>query len=279
MKKYLFLIALLWIAGCASAAPELKETASPTRPAPAVDKNLITAHRGSSGTAPENTLASFRKAVDDGAGYSELDVQETADGAIMVMHDDSVRRTTGIPKYMWEIRSDELKEASAGAWYGAQFQSEKVPTLQEVIAEVRGKTKLNIELKNNGHERQLAEKTVKIIEDAGFMKDCTVTSFDPRLIHRVRALDRAIKTGLIVDKKPAEWDKLLQSDDYDVISSAYPLIDPAFMRMAAQHRKEVYAWTVNDKVLMAKMLDLGVNSIITNYPDRLVQLLQQRSER
>lgn len=233
----------------------------------------VTAHRGSSGNTPENTLAAFQQAILDHAGYAELDVQESADGVVMVMHDDNANRTTGISKNMWEVTSTELKQASAGSWYHKDFQKERVPTLDEVITLAKGHMKLNIELKNNGHTVDLAKKTVDIIQSHNFVKECTVTSFDKELLRKVKALNNSIKTGLIVGQKTEDLEQLMKSPDYEVISAAYPLVNESFMRLAESHRKEVYVWTVNDTRMMRRMLALGVSSIITNNPDKLVKLM------
>ncbi|TXK84090.1 glycerophosphodiester phosphodiesterase family protein [Paenibacillus sp. N3.4] len=237
--------------------------------------NQVTAHRGSSGKAPENTLSAFRQAISDRAGFAELDVQETADGVVMVMHDENVLRTTGINKNMWEASSSELMKASAGSWFHPKFRDDHVPTLDEVIETAKDHIKLNIELKNNGHSKQLAEKTVSIIESQGFEKQCTVTSFDPALLHTVKKVNPNIKTGLIVGQKTDQFNVIWNNPDFDVISAAYPLVGEEFMKQAAEHHKEVYAWTVNDPAVMKRMLTLGVSSIITNYPDQLVQLINQ----
>ncbi|UKS30369.1 glycerophosphodiester phosphodiesterase [Paenibacillus sp. HWE-109] len=236
----------------------------------------VTAHRGSSAHMPENTLSAFRQAILDKAGYAELDVQETADGAVMVMHDDNALRTTGLNKNMWEAASDELKTANAGSWYNAKFKDERVPTLDEVIEIAQDYIKLNIEMKNNGHGKQLAEKTVAIIQNHGFVKQCTVTSFDVNLLHTVKKLNPQIKTGLIVSQK-SEPDTLWTNQDYDVVSAAYPMVNEEFMKQASQHNKEVYVWTVNDKSMMRQMLTLGVSSIITNSPDQLVQIMNEHN--
>ena len=153
-----------------------------TTPLLAENYSQVTAHRGSSAVTPENTLRSFRQAIIDRAGIAELDVQETADGVVMVMHDDNALRTTGINKNMWEVTSTKLKETSAGSWFSPEFQNERVPTLDEVIELAKGHIKLNIEMKNNGHGKLLAEKTVDLIQKQGFEKDCTVTSFDAKLL-------------------------------------------------------------------------------------------------
>ncbi|NOV03513.1 glycerophosphodiester phosphodiesterase [Paenibacillus planticolens] len=232
----------------------------------------VTAHRGSSTKAPENTLSAFRQAIADKAGFAELDVQETLDGVVMLMHDDNARRTTGIDKNMWEVTSSELRAASAGSWFSPKFKNERVPTLDEAIDLAKDRIKLNIELKNNGHVKQLAEKTVDIINAHGFEKQCTVTSFDAGLLHTVRKLNPRIKTGLLIGQK-TDTAALWESQDYDVVSAAYPLINEQFMKEAALHNKEVYAWTVNDEDVMKRMLELGVTSIITNVPDVLIRLM------
>ncbi|MDR6551294.1 glycerophosphodiester phosphodiesterase family protein [Paenibacillus qinlingensis] len=233
----------------------------------------VTAHRGSSGHTPENTLAAFQQAITDHAGYAELDVQETADGVVMLMHDNSADRTTGINKNMWEVTSAELQQANAGSWYHKDYKDERVPTLDEVITLAKGHLKLNIELKNNGHVVDLAKKTVDIIQSHDFVKECTVTSFDAELLHKVKSLNSAIKTGLIVGQNTDNLNELMKSSDYDVISAAYPLVNESFMRLAENYHKEVYVWTVNDTRMMRRMLALGVSSIITNYPDKLVNLM------
>lgn len=239
-------------------------------------RDFITAHRGSSGSAPENTLSSIRKAIEDGAGYAEIDVQETADGVIVLMHDDTARRTTGIDKPLWQIPSSELLQASAGAWFHQRFEAERVPTLEEAIDTAKGKIKLNIELKNNGHQKQLAEKTTDIIMKKQCIQECTVTSFDASLLHKVKQRNPNIKTGLIISKKTAANPSLFTNKEYEVLSTAHTIIDEEFMRLATFHKKEVYVWTVNDKDTMARMISLGVASVITDYPDRLRALLKER---
>ncbi|MCZ8511057.1 glycerophosphodiester phosphodiesterase family protein [Paenibacillus filicis] len=280
MNKLLVVFTLM-LAGNLAAVPSSPKSAelasAVSSPAAHADPSgLVTAHRGSSDAAPENTLSSMRQAIRDGAGYGELDVQETADGVLVVMHDDNARRTTGINKPMWEIDSRELREASAGRWFGKTFESERVPTLDEVIETVQGRMKLNIELKNNGHQKRLAEKAVSAIERHDFVKECTVTSFDTALLAKVKHLNKNIKTGLILGQKPANPESVFASQDYEVLSTAYPLVDETYLRLAKQHNKEVYVWTVNDPGLMNRMIDYGVSSIITNHPARLVQVLKKR---
>lgn len=246
-----------------------------------IPRHLVTAHRGSSGTAPENTLSAFRQAIQAGAGYAELDVQETSDGVVVVMHDYSAKRTTGIDKPIWEVTYDELAKASAGSWFGELYADEKVPTLEQVIDAVKGSIKLNIELKNNGHQQQLAEKSVEIVKRKKFENDCVFTSFDSKLLHTVKQTDPKLRTGLIVGKldKASSWEMLFSNPDYDALSIAYPLANPDLIKQAVSYNKEVLVWTVNDPDTMMRMLNLGVTSIITDKPRLLVRILREQADR
>jgi glycerophosphoryl diester phosphodiesterase len=267
MQKFLLIIILLFLSNFATAESVTTSHGN--------SDNRVMAHRGSSHTAPENTVSSIRKAILDGAGYAEIDLQETADGVVVLMHDYNVQRTTGINKNTWEIQFEELRQASAGAWFSPRFHEEKVPTFEEVVNTAKGYIKLNIELKNNGHQKRLAEKTVEILKQKHFDRDCVVTSFDVGLLKTVKSLDRDIKTGLIIGNKPAALENLLKSRDYEAISINFTVIDQDFMKLAKENNKEVFAWTVNDPKVMSDLLHLGVNNIITNDPDRLIQLLRK----
>jgi glycerophosphoryl diester phosphodiesterase len=267
MQKFLLIIILLFL--CNFATAESVTTSHGN------SDSRVMAHRGSSSTAPENTVSSIRRAILDGAGYAEIDLQETADGVVVLMHDHNAHRTTGINKNMWEIQFQELRQASSGAWFSPRFQEEKVPTFEEVVNTAKGNIKLNIELKNNGHQKRLAEKTVEILKQKHFDRDCVVSSFDDRLLKTVKFLDRNIKTALIIGRKPEALDMALKSQDYEAISINFTVIDQDFMKLAKANNKEVFAWTVNDPKAMTDLLHLGVNNIITNYPDRLVQILRK----
>lgn len=269
MKKFILLFSLM--------VPTSFIFSSSTTTTLADTYGMVTAHRGFSSAAPENTLISIQKAIEIGTDYAEIDVQETSDGVLVLMHDVNALRTTGINKPLWEVSFEELRGASAGAWFHQKYANEKVPTLDEVIAAAKGKIKLNIELKNNGHAQKLAEETVALIEKHHFEKDCTVTSFDENLLQKVKEKNKAIKTGLIIGKLPADHvENIFNNHNYEVLSTAGPIVDVEFMRMAALHNKEVYVWTVNSPSKMTQMLHLGVHNIITDYPDRLIEVLNKQ---
>jgi len=236
-------------------------------------KVKITAHRGASGYAPENTLASMKEAINMKADIAELDVQETLDGKIVLLHDDLLKRTTDSDKNLWELNYDEVKKLDAGSWYGEKFKGELLPSLADVIDLVRGKMQLNIELKNNGHEKQLVERTVKVVKEKNFSKNCFFTSFDYPKIKKVKEVDPTLKVGLIFKTIPDSFNVF--TANMELLSVHYSLVDAGFVKKAKENGKEVHVWTVNDEAEMKRLIDLGVTSIITNYPDKLKKVLDE----
>lgn len=235
------------------------------------EKPIICAHRGASGHAPENTLAAMRMAMEMGAHMAELDVQQTADDRLAVFHDDKLNRTSTGSGFLWEKSLAELQEMDAGAWFDPHFRGEPIPTLEEVIALVRGKMRLNIEVKMHGHEREVAKLVVETIRRENFIEQCLVSSFDRQVVDQIKRLAPELKVGYIFSKK--EYDERVFAGPVEVLSANERLIDQTFMQRAHAAGKEVHVWTVNDTAKMRKMIDLGVDCIITNYPDRLVSIL------
>lgn len=235
------------------------------------DNSLITAHRGASGSAPENTMAAMVKAMEFGAGYAELDVQETADGELILLHDNDLERTAGVQWNIWETPYDSLLKIEVGTWFAPEFAGEPVPKLADVMDAVNGKMRLNIELKMNGHQKELTEKVVDLIHKKQFENNCVITSFDLDAVKKVRYLDKNLKVGFLFSKYPEDVDVFTL--DCDILSVKYKLVNEEFMKKARAHGKEVYVWTVNDPELMKQYLKQGVASIITNYPEKLIELL------
>lgn len=128
---------------------------------------LTMAHRGSSYEAPENTMLAFKNAVKATADYIELDVHETKDGEIVVIHDDNLKRTTGVNKKVYNMTYDEIKDLDAGSYFGdeEEFKKCRIPTLEEVMSYTKGKIKLNIEIKLSAYEPDLVEGVAALIEN------------------------------------------------------------------------------------------------------------------
>jgi len=235
---------------------------------------LVVGHRGASGYAPENTLSAMKKAIEMRAAMSELDVQETADGKIILLHDGSLKRTSGVDKNIWETNYADLKGLDMGSWFSKDYIDEPLPTLKEIIDLVRGKMKLNIELKANEHEKMLAERSLKVVTDNNFLDQVVFTSFKFDEIRKIRELNNEVKVGYIFGKLPKDVDVF--SEDVDLLSAHYKTVDADFIQKAKAAGKEVAVWTVNEPEDMNRMIEIGVDQIITNYPDILRKILDDK---
>lgn len=236
------------------------------------DHLVVTAHRGASGLAPENTLAAMLKAMQLGADYAELDVQEIADGSLVIFHDDTLQRTTNLNGHIWKMTQDEIKKADAGSWFHTEFAGEPIPTLQTVIDAVRSKMKLNIELKLHGHEKRLVEQVVELVQENDFVSQCMLTSFDRESVRKVKQLNPAITTGFIFSEMPEED---IFNAEFEIFSVHKRVVTAEFVTKAHEHQKKVHVWTVNEPEEMQKLIGMQVDGIITNYPHVLTELLKK----
>lgn len=231
----------------------------------------ITAHRGSSKKAPENSLSAIRQAIDDHADYAEIDVQETADGIIVVFHDSDLMRIAGVNRKLWDSSYDELKGLDAGSWFSTQFAGEPIPTLQQAIDLAGDRLKLNIELKLYGHEQQLAKRVVDIIKASRFEKRCVITSLDYNMLRQVRSLDNKLAIGHIVTVAIGD----VTRGDIDFLSLNSKLAQKALIKKACGNNLEIHAWTINDPMTMVTMVFNGVRNIITDKPDMMYRLREE----
>lgn len=234
----------------------------------------ITAHRGSSKDAPENTLAALDAAISNGATYAEIDVQETKDGGTVLLHDKCFKRTTGDGANVWELTTDEVKKLDAGLLFDPEFEGEGIPTLEEAMLHARGKIKLNIEIKINGHEQALVESVVALIQSHDYYKECVVTSLDYEVLQEVEALDSKIKTGYIMFVALGSL-KDLNVDFYSVEENN---VTDKFVARAHAIGREVHVWTINTTEDMEEMLDLGVDNIITDNDKMLSDLIKDKNK-
>jgi glycerophosphoryl diester phosphodiesterase len=233
----------------------------------------ITAHRGSSITAPENTMAAILLAIEEGADVIEIDVQETKDGTVVLVHDKDLNRVFGINKGIWEVTFDELKDLDSGGWFGPDFSDQRLATLDQVIKTVKGKARLNIELKFNGHQKQLASEVVRIVRENDFTDQCLLTSLDYAGLRRAKAAGPEIATGIIITSALGDITAL----ETDLLSVSAASVDRNLISKASLADLEVHVWTVNDVPTMNTMLNLGVDSIITDDPALLGEVLEERA--
>ena len=235
---------------------------------------IVTAHRGFSKVAPENSKSAIQKAIEVGADYAEIDVQETADGVIILNHDSDLMRVAGVPGEISAMTLDEVRGADIGKKFSSAFVGEKVPTLAEVIALVRDRIKLEIELKYYDREgeqakgRNLAVDVVRLVEREHFESQCIVSSMNYEALMEVRRYNPRIHTAAIVTLAIGDIDRL----DVDALCVNAKSLSNRLICAARARHKDVYAWTVDDPRQMIKLIERGVSNIVTNVPDVLIRL-------
>lgn len=223
----------------------------------------VTAHRGASAIAPENTIPAVEQAIASYADYAEIDVQETRDGVVVLLHDNSINRTTNGNGNIWNIIYLDLLQLDAGSWFSKNFESTYVPTLEEVLQLSKGIIKLNIEIKMNGHNATIIEKVVMLIDAFDFEQQCVVSSSNYAALAKVKELNSNIKTGYIMS---LAYGNFYDSEYADFFSVKSSFINETMVKLAHSLGKEVHSWTVNSKAEMERMKKLGVDNIITDYP-------------
>ena len=235
---------------------------------------MVIAHRGASGTCPENTLAAFRRAVDLGAPMVELDVQLTADGEVVVIHDPTLERTTDGCGPVGDRTLAEIACLDAGGWFGAAFRGERVPTLTEVLAAVP--VGVNVELKP-GPARELEGRALAAVERAGALGRVVFSSFDPDSLLRLRQASAAAEVAVLLGAGSLpEALRLAERVAARALHLRNDRITPAAMATIAPTGLPVRAWTVNDAVEFRRLATAGVSGVFTDHPERF--LLRQRVE-
>jgi glycerophosphoryl diester phosphodiesterase len=251
----------------------------------------LQAHRGAAGLAPENTLAAFRMALDLGADGTEMDLQVTKDGVVVVIHDDTVDRTTDGRGRIGDLTLAEIKRLDAGAKFGPVFRGERIPTLRELIDLVRAsgreRFRLNLEIKfvegREGHPADLEERVLAVLTETNFLARVITQSFYHPSAAKMKRLAPGIPAGLLVGQKRQPPDPVAAVRDHrvDYYAPHHSLVTPELLRTLHQAGIPVVTWTVNDPADMRRLISMGLGALpgdgmISDYPDRLVDLRKAR---
>ncbi|AWB43186.1 hypothetical protein DCC85_02340 [Paenibacillus sp. CAA11] len=242
-------------------------------------KELINfAHRGAAGHCPENTMVSFRRALELGATGIETDVQMTKDGELVLIHDESLKRTTGREAWINDVTLEEVRELDAGAWYGAEFAGERIPRLDELLELLKDRsTILNIELKNGMVQYpELEAKVIQAVRRYEMSERVVISSFNHYSLAVCKQIAPEIRTGLLYGEGLYEPWKYAHTVNADALHPWYGAVLPEWVAAAAEEGIAYHPFTVNEPQLMQKMIDAGVAGIITDYPDRLAELLSPK---
>jgi glycerophosphoryl diester phosphodiesterase len=244
---------------------------------------LVIGHRGAMGYAPENTLLSCEEAIRWGSDLIEMDVQLTADGEVVVMHDTSVDRTTNGTGFVRDLSLKRLQNFDAGVWYGPDYAGQYVPSLVDVIRRFRDRRTarkstlgLIIELKTvRGSGGSLADAVVALLLRESFTDRCCVISFDAVALQEVRSAHKTLPIGLLFSEESEEG-RVAQAKAMGA-QAIFPKKTWVTSRgVSAAHKADlaVVPWTANTKNEMKRMITCGVDAITTNFPDHLRSLME-----
>ncbi len=246
------------------------------------------AHRGASGTAPENTLSAFKKALEIGVDAVELDLHGTRDDEIVAIHDATLDRTTNLSGPVRKNRLATIKIADAGGWFHPDFAGERiqvdantvrtvarelVPTLTEALKCIGGNAIAVLEIK----DATIGEAVVKKINEMDAIGTVVIISFHVSVLQEVRALDPRIPTGWLIgnhnsDTSPVQLCQQLGQLGSSLLNVNHQLITPEFAYEVQRRGIALWCWTVDDIARMREMRALGVQGITSNYPERFAQI-------
>lgn len=243
----------------------------------AIDREVdtqVTAHRGASGGAPENTLASIRLAIEQETDWVEIDVQESKDGVVVVAHDSDLKKVAGEDVKIWEATAEELRQIDIGSYFDPKYHEERVPTLEEVLKLCQGKVGLNIELKYYGHDQNLEQRVVDLVEKYDMQDHIMIMSLKLEGVRKIQELRPNWKVGLLTAVTMSDLTRV----DVDFYAVKTTLATPVFIQQSHLRGKEVATWTVNDELTMATMVRRHADNLITDYPALAKKVVKQQSE-
>lgn len=239
----------------------------------AVHGFAVMGHRGAKGYAPENTMASFRRGLELGANMLELDVHVTADKHLVVIHDATVDRTTDGSGLVSEMTLAQIQALDAGAWYKDEFAGERVPTFEQVVELAKGRAALNVELKAGGIKPNtfLYPDVVRLVADVlkayDMVDQVVISSFHEEYLRQFKELLPDIHCAFVHQRPVDNLFERVRAQGWESVHTAVALIDEAFVAAAHAAGLKVRAWTPNDEATMRRLVAIGVDGIITDYPD------------
>ncbi len=240
----------------------------------------VIAHRGFSGRAPENTLAAIREAILIGADMAEIDVTLSSDGEIVVIHDETLDRTTSGTGEVSRFTLSELQAMDAGSWFSQQFAGERIPTLEEVLETVDGEILLNIEIKSEAVERGIAADVVAAVLKSGMIDQIVISSFSPMALERVRSESSDVVTAVLYNSKVhAGLDAvdIVEGLGASVFNIKRTRLTSTMIKRCRENNIPVGIYTVNKKRHMRKLSKKGVAAVFTDHPDRMLKIRNSKA--
>lgn len=239
---------------------------------------LVIAHRGASAVAPANTMTAFEKAAVLGADGIEFDVHLSADGVPVVIHDFAVDATTDSSGRVAEMDLAQIKQLDAGSYFDPAFAGEHIPTLEEVLQAFGNQLLLNIELKSTSpRDNGLEQAVLTLVKQHDLGSRVLLSSFNPFSLRRAKKIAPHVRAGLLYAPDlpiflSRAW--LAPLFPHEARHPEHTMVDARYMAWARRHGYRVNVWTVDDPDEMRRLIDLGVDGIITNVPDVLRDILR-----
>ncbi|ABC93289.1 glycerophosphoryldiester phosphodiesterase protein (plasmid) [Rhizobium etli CFN 42] len=233
-------------------------------------RSEVQAHRGASAIAPENTIAAFRAAAEQGAEWVELDVALLGDGTAVVIHDVSVDRCSSSTGNLGDFTAADLETIDAGAWFDPRFRGEPLPTLAAAVSAL-GELGLNanVEIKQHPHHKSL-DQLVKTVDEhlraRAPQTEIMISSFDAAALKRMHELNQGYELAMLWSKVPDDWREVLQSIPATTVHLGYKSLSIGFLEEAVRHGIKVRAWTSNDPRQLASFWHAGLTGVITDDP-------------
>lgn len=244
------------------------------------DHFVVIAHRGASAYYPENTMGAFKAAYDMGAEMIELDILLSKDGVPVVIHDETLERTTNGKGKVEDYTFDELSRLDAGSWFGAEHSNERIPSLEEVLQYAKGKIALNIEIKTEAVTDRLKggieEKALELVKKYDMQEYVLFSSFDYRAVTHLKELDVNIAVALLYEKQQSKNKRpaqLVEEYRVDAFNCSYRQFSKKWAEQTSEAEIPVFVYTVNSERRMKKMINRGVSGIFSDKPDVLRRLV------
>lgn len=241
----------------------------------------VIAHRGVSGSYPENTLSAFQAAIDIRAEMVELDISTSKDGIPVTVHDRTVDRTTDFEGDVQSFSLEELKRMEVGAWFSEQFRGEEFPTLKNSLELMKDKIAVNIEIKTEAVSDEIeggvVDKALQVVKDLDMTSSVIFSSFDYRVMEQLNVLDPKMAKALLYEA--SQSDELLPSElvrkhKVDIFNCSYKQLSEEWINDLQKHKIPYFVYTVNDPELMRELIEKGVSGIFTDFPQELIRVVE-----
>ncbi|MBY8974631.1 glycerophosphodiester phosphodiesterase [Rhodobacteraceae bacterium NNCM2] len=240
----------------------------------AEDTTAVIAHRGAAGARPENTMASVEEAIRVGADWIEIDVQETADGEVVVLHDSDFMKLSGVDLKIWNATRADLDQIDIGSWFDPVYADQRIPGLREVLLAAKDRAKVLIELKYYGHDQMLESRVSDIITETGMAEQIAVMSLKYSAVQKMHQLRPDLRVGVLAARAAGDLTRL----EGEFIAVNTGMVSARLIRATHKAGKQIYVWTVNDPLQMSRLISMGVDGLITDEPALAREVLAHRAE-